>query len=110
MVLNFLDCIPEALTVAYKCCLLLSYYHNLKFYTILKESTQTKRADSSTMYVTTRVIQQHYGISAVQLRRWADAGKIDSIRTPGSDAHHVDTRLTESQCCKEYLHKSKHFQ
>jgi len=35
------------------------------------------------MYVTTRVIRQHYGISAVQIRRWADAGKIDSIRTPG---------------------------
>jgi predicted site-specific integrase-resolvase len=35
------------------------------------------------VYVTTRAIQQHYGISTIQLRRWADTGKIDSIRTPG---------------------------
>ena len=34
-------------------------------------------------YVTTRKIQQYYGVSVSRLRIWADSGKIDSIRTPG---------------------------
>jgi len=54
------------------------------------------------MYVTTRAIQQYYGISAVQLRRWADSGKIDSIRTPGGHRLYKlpDEKETENKRCE----------
>ena len=35
------------------------------------------------MYVPLAKIKGHYGVSPGTLRRWADDGKIDSIRTPG---------------------------
>jgi predicted site-specific integrase-resolvase len=35
------------------------------------------------MYVPLSKIKGHYGVSSGTLRRWADDGKIDSIRTPG---------------------------
>jgi predicted site-specific integrase-resolvase len=36
------------------------------------------------MYVTTRDYQKLYGVSVITLRRWADSGKIESIRSPGN--------------------------
>ena len=36
------------------------------------------------MYVTTREYQKLYGVSVITLRRWADSGKIESIRSPGN--------------------------
>ena len=35
------------------------------------------------MYVTLKKIKNYYGVSNTTLRRWADSGKISSIRTPG---------------------------
>ena len=35
------------------------------------------------MYVPLGKIKKHYGVSSGTLRKWADEGKIDSIRTPG---------------------------
>jgi predicted site-specific integrase-resolvase len=36
------------------------------------------------MYVPAREYQKTYGVHITTLRRWADSGKIDSIRTPGN--------------------------
>lgn len=35
------------------------------------------------MYVPLQRIKEHYGVSSGTLRKWADEGKIDSVRTPG---------------------------
>jgi len=35
------------------------------------------------MYVPLKAIKRHFGVSSGTLRRWADNGKIGSIRTPG---------------------------
>jgi predicted site-specific integrase-resolvase len=36
------------------------------------------------MYVPLGKIKKHYGVSSGTLRKWADEGKIDSLRTPGN--------------------------
>lgn len=36
------------------------------------------------MYVPAREYQKTYGVHITTLRRWADTGKVDSIRTPGN--------------------------
>ena len=46
------------------------------------------------MYVPLARIKKHYGVSSGTLRKWADEGKIDSIRTPGG---HRLFRLPESK-------------
>jgi predicted site-specific integrase-resolvase len=46
------------------------------------------------MYVPLGKIKKHYGVSSGTLRKWADEGKIDSIRTPGG---HRLFRLPESK-------------
>ena len=37
------------------------------------------------MYVTSREACKYYGVTAPSLRRWAESGKIQFIRTPGGD-------------------------
>lgn len=46
------------------------------------------------MYVPLGRIKKHYGVSSGTLRKWADEGKFDSIRTPGG---HRLFRLPESK-------------
>jgi predicted site-specific integrase-resolvase len=36
------------------------------------------------MYVPARKFQELYGVSIITLRRWADSGRIESIRSPGN--------------------------
>lgn len=51
--------------------------------TIVKWLKEITSHQSTQMYVPLGKIKKHYGVSSGTLRRWADEGKIDSIRTPG---------------------------
>lgn len=55
------------------------------------------------MYVPLGKIKKHYGVSSGTLRKWADDGKIDSIRTPGG---HRLFRLPESKSTKKTEERS----
>ena len=50
------------------------------------------------MYVRLNEIKKYYGVSAATLRRWADSGKFDSIRTHGN---HRLFRIPESRVSEE---------
>ena len=49
------------------------------------------------MYVPARKYQEIYGVSTLTLRRWADAGKVEFIRSPGN---HRLYKLTEETRAK----------
>jgi excisionase family DNA binding protein len=55
------------------------------------------------MYVTAGRACKYYGVTAPSLRRWADSGKIQFIRTPGGDYRYwiddVDTPLHINTTC-----------
>lgn len=66
------------------------------------------------MYVPTREYQKYHKVSATQLRAWADAGKIDSIRTPGGSRLYRFPVATESETVEQkdiiYCRVSSHKQ